>query len=209
MPLMRAPGPCGWHSILTLRNVLPEPPWTWQQWSIALGSLLIALALLTWLGRIIWQQTHRPAPPIPPEVQARDALRPLQDEQWLAPEKLKEYHYRLSEVVRTYVEQQFGVAAPDMTTEEFLREVRGEWDGAAKKHADWLIGEHPEEDPQRIRNLLAEVALEAANDEREDADRLTEEINQLQERLYRLRRERNGASHNARTYQAAHDELIG
>ncbi|RMF81630.1 MAG: hypothetical protein D6744_06940 [Planctomycetota bacterium] len=33
---------------------------------------------------------------------------------------VREFYYRLSEIVRVYIERKFGLAAPEMTTEEFL-----------------------------------------------------------------------------------------
>ncbi len=103
---------------------LPDPlPWTWRQWTVVIGLAAVTAALVAWLARVILRRLHAPPPPIPAEVTARAELAPLRDDAWLRPERLQEYHYRLSEIVRTYVENQFGIAAPEMTTEEFLRTI--------------------------------------------------------------------------------------
>ena len=65
----------------------------------------------------------RPAPPVPADVWALRALSALADAGWLERYGYKEYYYRLTEIVRAYVERQFGLAAPEMTTEEFLNEL--------------------------------------------------------------------------------------
>jgi hypothetical protein len=39
---------------------------------------------------------------------------------WVDRGRAREYYYRLTEIVRQYIERKFGIAAPEMTTEEFL-----------------------------------------------------------------------------------------
>jgi len=41
-------------------------------------------------------------------------------ENLIATGRVQEFYYRISDVVRGYVERRFGVSAPEMTTEEFL-----------------------------------------------------------------------------------------
>jgi len=38
--------------------------------------------------------------------------------------KVKEFFYELSGIIRSYIEARFGIHAPEMTTEEFLQNVR-------------------------------------------------------------------------------------
>jgi hypothetical protein len=65
---------------------------------------------------------------------AMRALRALEQERF--PEKglIKEYYSRLSGIIRTYIEDRFGLRAPEMTTEEFMEEARasGELDNTQK-----------------------------------------------------------------------------
>ena len=43
----------------------------------------------------------------------------------IAAGKVKEFYYRLSNIVRHYIENRFGLMAPERTTEEFLVELAG------------------------------------------------------------------------------------
>ncbi|MCG3128043.1 MAG: hypothetical protein CHACPFDD_02917 [Phycisphaerae bacterium] len=101
------------------------PPWRMSAstWALLLGGaavLATAVLILVWLIR---RQLMRPAPPVPADVWALRALSALADAGWLERYGYKEYYYRLTEIVRAYVERQFGLAAPEMTTEEFLNEL--------------------------------------------------------------------------------------
>ncbi len=109
------------------RDVSPPllPPWRVTArdallWGgAALGLLSLAL-LAFWLLR---RMRGRGAPPVPPEVWALRELARLGGDDWVESGRAREYYYRLTEIVRGYVERKFGLAAPDMTTEEFLRSL--------------------------------------------------------------------------------------
>ncbi len=94
---------------------------TWTDWAIR-GAIAIAalgaLAAAWW-----WWRRKRPAaaPPklVPPDERARDRLAAalaLIDQ----PER---FCTTVSEIVRTYLEERFGLKAPERTTEEFLSEL--------------------------------------------------------------------------------------
>jgi len=95
----------------------PLSPWTWAAIAGALliGALAVAV-FVAWLKR----RAQRPAPPILPEVWALRALAQLEAADLISSGQAKEFYYRLSEIVRVYIELKFGLAAPEMTTEEFL-----------------------------------------------------------------------------------------
>lgn len=95
----------------------PLSPWAW---ATIIGATIIVAASLVLL--VVWLQrlARRPAPPIPPEVWALRALGELETARLIDSGRAKEFYYRLSEIVRVYIERQFGLAAPEMTTEEFL-----------------------------------------------------------------------------------------
>lgn len=98
---------------------LPE---RWSPWAIGLTAAAAALLLAgAWLLYRTWRARRlRPAPPELPEVVALRALRALAERDWIAMGQPREYYYRLSEIVRQYIEAKFALAAPEMTTEEFL-----------------------------------------------------------------------------------------
>jgi len=95
----------------------PRSPWFWA----GLASGVIAAALAAYLlARWLKRRASRPAPPIAAEVWARNALDKLAAEGLFDRGHVREFYYRLSEIVRVYIERKFSLAAPEMTTEEFL-----------------------------------------------------------------------------------------
>lgn len=84
---------------------------------VAIGSAVILLLALTW--RVV----KRRRPPLSPEaraLQTLEAIRPL-----LSTEDSLEFSARISDTVRTYVEEAFSVRAPRRTTEELLTSLMG------------------------------------------------------------------------------------
>jgi len=77
---------------------------------------------------VAWRRLSRPAPapPVPPDLWAQQALDALRCDDWSDPDAVRTYYYRVSRIVREYVERQFGVSAPEMTTEEFLAALRND-----------------------------------------------------------------------------------
>ena len=104
-------------------------PWWW--WAIAATAVVVG-------GLVIWRLVSRRAPEAPaPELPAGEwamlELARLERERLPERGEVEGFFVRLSDVVRTYVERRFAIAAPDRTTQEFLRE--------AAHHPD-LAGEH-------------------------------------------------------------------
>ncbi len=110
-----------------IRDIKPitkvdEPlPWTW----LAAGGG--ALLLLTGLSLWWWRRSHRvqPAqPPRPAHEVAFAALNNLRGTDFDDPEAVHRFYFRLSEILRTYVEARFGLNATDLTTEEILAQLQ-------------------------------------------------------------------------------------
>jgi len=100
----------------------PRPvPRDWRPW-ILLASVLVGLAALAAL--VVWWRRRRRtiavAPPVPADARARRALAELAARGLLERGAFKEYYAALSAIVRGYLEDRFGLRAPEMTTEEFL-----------------------------------------------------------------------------------------
>ena len=106
----------------SISGTLTPPPEPLSPWSIVAlaGGGLLALVLLTAFGIWLVRRANRPPPPIPPEVWALRQLAGLERSQLLEVGEFKMFYYALSEIVRVYIERQFHLAAPEMTTEEFL-----------------------------------------------------------------------------------------
>lgn len=103
-----------------ITGVLAPPPMSLGRRLLLAGGLaaaVVGVALLAWYLFV----TRRPdSPPEPPEVRAVRALEALSASGLFERGAVREHFYRLSEIVRVYIEEKFGLAAPEMTTEEFL-----------------------------------------------------------------------------------------
>ena len=90
----------------------------WLYVLLALGLT----ALIFWIvkRKRSWQKQKPPAEPKEPWVIALESLEALKKKNWPAQGKVKEYYSALSDIIRRYIEAQFAISAPEMTTEEFL-----------------------------------------------------------------------------------------
>jgi hypothetical protein len=89
-----------------------------------LAGLALVPAVLVLFGFYFW--TKKRGKKISPEIQpgpaeiARQELARLLAENLLAKGEIKLFHLRISDILRRYIENRFGVRAPEQTTEEFL-----------------------------------------------------------------------------------------
>jgi hypothetical protein len=94
-----------------------------------LGAWLVRILAVLILGALLWWAWNRwrrsrptPAAPPPPPPDARALRRLTEALQWIGqPER---FCTSVSEILRTYLEERFGLRAPERTTEEFLSELR-------------------------------------------------------------------------------------
>lgn len=107
-----------------LKPLRPMPSKGSATWLAAGGVvLLLALGALGW-----WRWRQRPVAipkPSPPHEIAFSALESLRATDFNNSEETRLYFFRLSEVVRAYVEARFGVRATDMTREEIQTWIQG------------------------------------------------------------------------------------
>lgn len=101
------------------RNADREPLRPWQI-AFAFCAAGLALALLLSCAATLRGQLRRRGPLISPEEWALRALDDLSRYEWAMHGGHRDVYYRMSEIVRGYVESKFGLRAPEMTTEEFL-----------------------------------------------------------------------------------------
>lgn len=96
---------------------LREP---WSRWWWAAPPLLATLVTL--LVALVRRSRRRQqiVVPIPAHEWAKRQIAALVSEDLVRRGRVQEFYYRISDIVRGYVERRFGVSAPEMTTEEFL-----------------------------------------------------------------------------------------
>ena len=70
---------------------------------------------------------------VPPHVKAMRALQRLKNEARTTKQQIEAFYVEVSQVLRVYLEERFGLHAPERTTEEFLRELEG-GEELAKSH---------------------------------------------------------------------------
>jgi len=112
-PLMAAP--------LTWREIL-----TYAGWII---GILVVVGGIVWLIRYLVKKYKKKLadfvplplkPKIPPHITALEELESLRLKKLWQSDKVKEYYSELTDIVRAYIEAQFGVQAVEMTTDEIL-----------------------------------------------------------------------------------------
>lgn len=104
-----------------------EQPWSRNQLLTAAGGLLV---LLTVMGVGLWywwrkrqQRRNAPPPPIPPHTKALGELATFLAQGHLEAGRIKQFHHGVSDILRRYIENRFGLRAPERSTEEFLVEL--------------------------------------------------------------------------------------
>jgi len=105
---------------------LPEEQvFPWKPLVAALVALVLLGAGGYWFLR--WLRDRRPPPlVIPAHRWALDELDRLANSDLIARGDLHEYYFRLSAILRGYLERRFGILAPEMTTEEFVDYMRSD-----------------------------------------------------------------------------------
>jgi hypothetical protein len=96
-----------------------------RYWLIIAACVLIAGAAVLFVVALAGRRKKRTAQEqlIPPHVRALAQLEALAGERLIEQGRFHEFYYRLSDIVRQYIERRFGIMAPERTTEEFLREA--------------------------------------------------------------------------------------
>ena len=97
-----------------------------RYWLIIAACMLIASAVVLLVFALARRRRRRTEAErlIPPHVRALAQLEALAGERLIEQGRFHEFYYRLSDIVRQYIEGRFGIMAPERTTEEFLREAR-------------------------------------------------------------------------------------
>jgi hypothetical protein len=125
--------------IRDIRPPLSLPPDRIQQFLP--GGLVLLLAGLAIIGFYYWKinagkKLSTAVQPRPEEIALQELDR-LLAEDLLTRGEIKLFHLRISDILRHYMENRFGLKAPERTTEEFLLEL-----SRAKSSANTLLSSH-------------------------------------------------------------------
>lgn len=113
------------------------PRWLWALPLVALLALAAALAAAFLLRRA---KAPAPPPPLPPAHRtALAALERLRAGPWMERGEAEPFYVELSRIVRRYLEDRFGLRAPEQTTEEFIRDTAAS-DRLSPSHRDMTAG---------------------------------------------------------------------
>jgi hypothetical protein len=106
-------------------SILPKKESSYRFLIIFGVITLLALLLATLIARWVRprKKTKKIIPPPPPHLTALEALEALRQEHLIEQGEHEPFYIKLSSIVRKYIEGRFHLDAPDMTTEEFIREA--------------------------------------------------------------------------------------
>ncbi len=85
----------------------------WVTWSLTGGSVLA----LAGVAILVWPTRDRQ---LSPHAWAETELARLEQDDLIARGEIQLFYFRLTDIVRQYIERQIGIAAPKLTTVEFL-----------------------------------------------------------------------------------------
>jgi hypothetical protein len=110
------------------------PPFQGWWWLVGIAAALALAASAWWLLRRAQTARHEPHEvALPPHVKAQRALERLRGQRVATLAEIEQYYVQVSQILRVYLEERFGLRAPERTTEEFLRELEG-GSALAKNH---------------------------------------------------------------------------
>ena len=99
-----------------------------SRWRTVALVLMVVLAVACGAGYFLWRRLTRQREEklvrIPPHDQAFQALEALLARQLIEKGEFKEFYIGVSDVLRRFIENRFGLHAPERTTEEFLYELQ-------------------------------------------------------------------------------------
>jgi len=84
----------------------------------------LAVAALIYIRKKRKKEEKPALPPKPAEEIARDALKALREMRLIEKGLIKEYYIRLSDIIRTYIENRYEIFSMDRTTWELFQEMK-------------------------------------------------------------------------------------
>ncbi|MGK0303126.1 MAG: hypothetical protein ACI89X_004014, partial [Planctomycetota bacterium] len=121
-------------------------PISYLWYLVAVGVVLLAIGLLWWLKSRKKRPSQALSVAVPAHIKALRELLRWKDAQRTTSADIDAFYVGVSQVLRVYLEDRFGLHAPERTTEEFLRDL----DGSAQ-----LVRDHGQE----LRRFLSQCDL--------------------------------------------------
>ena len=119
-----------------------DNPFSWREWSLPFWLSVVVLILLALICYLyIRLRDNKPVIAkirfvrrIPPHQKAMNEIQKIKSERIDAAEDQKEYYTRLTDTLRTYLQDRFGVNAMEMTSGEIIAKLKDV--GDAEKYAE-------------------------------------------------------------------------
>jgi len=128
------PSPNDTDDIRPLKGPAEIKSWFFA-WLLAASVLLVsAVAAFIYFKKKKRKEEKPALPPRPAEEIAKDALKTLKEMQLVEKGLIKEYYIRLSDILRTYIENRYRIFAMDRTTWELFQEMRSK--RMERRHVD-------------------------------------------------------------------------
>ena len=111
---------------------IQKAPFSWKDFLSLLWIPLIILILLAIIGAIIYLIIKKnkkgyfftPPPLLPPHVRAMKSLDKIKEEKIWQQERYKEFYTQLTDVLRRYINERYGINSLEMTSGEILSIIR-------------------------------------------------------------------------------------
>ncbi|MBN1491286.1 MAG: BatD family protein [Phycisphaerae bacterium] len=104
------------RGLITVETIAAEHRRIWPWFAGGVVAVTLVVAVL-----VYWLRRPKPVPPPPPAHEVALArLRALVDKDLIAQGQVEPFFVEITSIIRDYIEQAFGVRAPEQTTQEFL-----------------------------------------------------------------------------------------
>ncbi|MHC4305640.1 MAG: hypothetical protein ACYTFF_17400 [Planctomycetota bacterium] len=97
------------------------------RWPLWAAAIAVAAAIAIVIAVVLARRRKRKAAAeriVPPHEWASEQLAALAEEQLIEHSRFHEFYFRLTDIVRQYIERRFAIMAPEQTTNEFLLQTR-------------------------------------------------------------------------------------
>ncbi len=114
----------------------------YTKWTL-LALLILAVAIY-FIGRALnargkkFSDLFKPAPPVPPHIEAISALEALHNQKLWQNDKYKEYYSQLSGILRHYIARRYSISAMEMTSDEIIAAMKSVEELPKKSNMDLI-----------------------------------------------------------------------